>query len=135
MKHCREDYQEAIVDLRFPPTSTRVVDRLTDPGKQEFAIPEGTAIHAEEPVFLLRAQDPFAADIVAQYAFKIEANARTDADRAFAQLAHRQADLMAAWPHKKAYPDAPGVNEPVVAPVDRGPAEAAPAPIEDNGPH
>lgn len=87
MKHARQDYQDRIVDLA---------------GK----IPEG------EPVFLLRAQDPLAAEIVHEYAIRLQLRARNDADSAFAQLAHRQSDLMAAWATKKEYPDAPGVNAP-----------------------
>jgi hypothetical protein len=34
----------------------------------------GKALHPDEPVFLLRATDPFAADLVAEYARYCEAN-------------------------------------------------------------
>lgn len=84
MIHARDDYA-----------------RIQDPEKK---------IPANEPVFLLRGQDPFAADIVREYAIKLEVNARTEADLAFARLARRHAEKMAAWPTKKKYPDAPEVN-------------------------
>ena len=109
MRHCREDYQLAIRDFR------------------ESVLP-GTAIPADEPVFLLRAQDPFAAGCVAQYATLLQLNARNDADHAFARLAQRQADLMATWPRKKEFPDAPGVNAPGTRGVEvtTGPSQAEP---------
>jgi hypothetical protein len=88
MRHAREDY-----------------NRIQDPENK---------IPADEPVFLLRAQDPFAAEAVRLYAHLLAANARNGsvgADVAFSSLALRHAAKMEEWPTKKAYPDAPGVNE------------------------
>lgn len=107
MRHAREDYNEAIKDVRM--LSGAFITTVT------FPVVRGTPIPDDEPVFLLRAQDPFAAEAVAMYANKLAAHARNDADLAFARLATRHADLMAAWPHKKDYPDTPGVNAPVIA--------------------
>jgi len=56
----------------------------------------------EEPVFLLRAQDKFAADTVRYWA---ELGA-AETDPATRAEARRKADEMDAWPHKKV-PDAP----------------------------
>ena len=75
MKHARNDY-----------------DRIQDPSGK---IPE------EEPVFLLRGQDKFAAKAVRAYARLVEAESPEIAKRAF-----EQADLMDKWPVKK-IPDGP----------------------------
>lgn len=61
-------------------------------------------IPAEEPVFLLRAQDPVAADLVRQWANETE-----DLGGAplIVALARGQADLMDQWPIKKRVADLP----------------------------
>ena len=72
MKHARADY-----------------DRIQDPAGK---IPE------DEPVFLLRAQDKFAADTLRCYAQMIGFEG---ADDAIIQATLEQADRMDAWPVKK----------------------------------
>jgi hypothetical protein len=72
MKHAREDY-----------------NRIQDP---EHLIP------ADEPVFLLRAQDYLAAGIVAEWANR---NEKRGGDSELTAAARRQSAAMAAWPVKK----------------------------------
>ena len=71
MKHARQDY-----------------DRIQDPSG---LIPE------DEPVFLLRAQDKVAPDIVRKWAARAEL---AGASKDIVTAANRQADLMAAWQQK-----------------------------------
>lgn len=78
MKHARPDY-----------------DRIQDP--------DGL-IPADEPVFLLRGQDKFAAETLRYYAYLVE-HAR-DPDIKVVLATRRQADAMDAWPTHKA-PDMP----------------------------
>jgi hypothetical protein len=86
MNHGRHDYQ-----------------RIQDP---ENKIPSG------EPVFLLRGQDPLAADAVEAYAARAEA---AGASEAFVASARAQADTMRRWaaredtgtPHLPDLPDEP----------------------------
>ena len=80
MKHAREDYS-----------------RIQDPAG---LIPD------DEPVFLLRAQDKLAADIVAVYAEAAEANG---ASPELVRLCREQAARMRAW-HTKKTPDLPGAT-------------------------
>lgn len=61
-------------------------------------------IPADEPVFLIRGQDPTAALIVRAWA---DAAERLGADAELVRLAREQADAMDAWPTKKAVPDLP----------------------------
>jgi len=77
VKHARHDY-----------------DRIQDPAN---------LIPADEPVMLFRAQDIHAADLVREYADRVE-SANGDPNIVKACRAH--ADLMDAWPKKKA-PDMP----------------------------
>lgn len=72
MKHERDDY-----------------NRIQDPSNK---IPD------EEPVFLLRAQDFIAADVVRKWA---ELNDENGGDPILSKLAREQADRMDAWPKKK----------------------------------
>jgi hypothetical protein len=74
MKHARADYQRRIVD----------VDGI---------------IPAEEPVFLIRAQDHVGALVVRQWAALHEAHG---GDYELARMARAQADAMDQWPVKKA---------------------------------
>lgn len=76
MKHARADY-----------------DRIQDPDGK---------IPADEPVFLLRAQDELACKAVAYYASLCEQAQAPEV----AAKARGHADLMAAWPKKKV-PDLP----------------------------
>lgn len=73
MKHAREDY-----------------NRIQDP---DGLIPE------DEPVFLLRAQDQTAAQIVRLWAAAQRNNPK--ADMRIIKLAEQQANAMDAWPKKK----------------------------------
>ena len=73
MKHAREDY-----------------DRIQDPWNK---------IPKDEPVFLLRAQDITAAQVVRMWA-RIQRN-NPHADLNIILRAERQADLMDGWPKKK----------------------------------
>jgi hypothetical protein len=77
MKHAREDYQ-----------------RIQDPAGK---------IPADEPVFLLRAQDAVAADVVRCWA---DLNLAHGGDPELSRLARAHADLMDAWPVRK-LPDLP----------------------------
>lgn len=89
MKHAREDY-----------------DRIQDPAG---------LIPKDEPVFLIRAQDPFGPPTLEYYAQQLHQQARTGADHAFARLVERQAAMMRDWQQIKArkdFPDAPGINAP-----------------------
>lgn len=90
MEHSRKDY-----------------NRIQDP---EHKIPE------DEPVFLLRAQDSVAADVVRYYAAKAEA---TGASPEFVQKARDHATKMDAWPVKKV-PDHPTQPFADAAPVGDG---------------
>jgi len=72
MKHARADY-----------------DRIQDPDGK---------IPADEPVFLIRGQDRVAASTVLVWAMLNEA---AGGDPRATKLARRQAQRMAAWPHKK----------------------------------
>ena len=76
MKHARESYSQ-----------------IQDPSGK---IPD------DEPVFLLRAQDPVAADLVRQWANETEDIGGADL---IVALARGQAELMEAWPIKKAVAD------------------------------
>lgn len=73
MKHARADY-----------------DRIQDPSG---LIPE------DEPVFLLRAQDKHAAEALRWYADDVEVHG---GDAKLVEAVRRHADLMDAWPVKKA---------------------------------
>lgn len=78
MRHARADYA-----------------RIQDPAN---LIPE------EEPVFLLRGQDKFAAEALRYYAYLVS-NSR-DHDARVVQLTRQQADLMDDWSRHKS-PDIP----------------------------
>jgi len=82
MKFSRIDYQ------------TRIIDQLR---------PEFGGIPIDEPVFLLRAQDVNAAEVVRFWAFLAHASG---ADPHTVDSAERQAAAMKAWPVKKT-PDLP----------------------------
>jgi hypothetical protein len=84
MLHARKDYQ-----------------RIQDPGLENpDLIPNGsTPIAADEPVFLLRAQDKTAAQIVRLWAHA--QRQLPDADPNAIRLAEQHANLMDEWPHKK----------------------------------
>lgn len=71
MKHAREDYNK---------------------GKKINEIP------ADEPVFLIRAQDILSATVVRFWA---DENEKIGGDPKLIESARRQADLMDAWPTKK----------------------------------
>lgn len=77
MKHAREDYNKRIQD-------------------------SANMIPANEPVFLLRAQDKNAAETLRCYAEFI-ANSLPDDDKSNEMIrkVHEQADAMDAWPVKK----------------------------------
>jgi hypothetical protein len=77
MIHARDDYQDI---QQFPASGTKGL------------IPQ------DEPVFLLRAQDRFAADAVRCWADMAEAGG---ADADIVRLARRHAEKMDAWPKKK----------------------------------
>ena len=77
MKHAREDY-----------------DRIQDPAG---LIPE------DEPVFLLRGQDEYAAMVVRDYAALVQVY---NGDPDIVRQANMQADRMDAWPNHKS-PDLP----------------------------
>lgn len=81
MKHAREDY-----------------NRIQDP--------EGK-IPADEPVFLLRGQDPAAADTVRFWASRVELLAEQAGKPVpeIAKVARDHADLMDEWEPKKDLPD------------------------------
>jgi hypothetical protein len=74
MKHARKDY-----------------NRIQDPAN---------LIPADEPVFLLRAQDRTAAKVVRFWAWYNSLDA--DSDKNAIKLAESHADLMDKWPVKKA---------------------------------
>lgn len=78
MKHARSDY-----------------DRIQDPAG---------LIPAEEPVFLLRGQDRFAAQTLRHYANSLQY--AEGADPEMIRLTREQADRMDAWPKHKT-PDLP----------------------------
>jgi hypothetical protein len=78
MKHARDSYRQ-----------------IQDPSGK---IPE------DEPVFLLRAQDPVAAEVVDYWVERTEAKG---GDPGMLGLARDQADRMEAWPIKKAVADIP----------------------------
>lgn len=78
MKHARYDY-----------------NRIQDPSGK---IPE------DEPVFLLRAQDPIAYEIVSIYAQRAE---EIGADPLLVEAARQHSAAMWRWPTKKACPDMP----------------------------
>ena len=80
MKHARPDY-----------------DHIQDPYGR---------IPADEPVFILRAQDDLAVDLVRTWANLNEARG---GDHRMTQSARAHADLMEAWPKKKRadLPDSP----------------------------
>lgn len=80
MKHARADY-----------------DRIQDPDGK---IPE------DEPVFLLRAQDKFAAETLRYYAHLVQHSRDPDGRIILATL--KQADAMDAWPTHKT-PDMPAL--------------------------
>jgi hypothetical protein len=71
MKHARDDY-----------------NRIQDPDNK---IPD------DEPVFLLRAQDQFAATVVRQYGALLDATGNTE----MARKCYRHAQAMDDWPVKK----------------------------------
>jgi hypothetical protein len=77
MKHARPDY-----------------DRIQDPAG---LIPE------DEPVFLLRGQDRYAASVLEMYAVAVEAN---QGNSELVRLTRQQAKKMKAWPKHKE-PDLP----------------------------
>ncbi len=77
MKHARADY-----------------NRIQDPAEK---------IPADEPVMLFRGQDKFAAALVRTYANWV---AEDGGDPAIVESCRAHADLMDAWPKKKA-PDMP----------------------------
>ena len=79
MRHAREDYA-----------------RIQDPSGK---IPE------DEPVFLLRGQDPLAAKAVAYYCRMLE---QAGADKMMIALIRDQVKIMHAWTPKKTLPDLPG---------------------------
>jgi hypothetical protein len=87
MKHARKDYD--------PIQDPKIVDLN---GCCPLLIPE------EEPVFLLRAQDPFAKRTVLYWATLAR---EAGADETIVQLAIDQAELMNVWPIKKDLPDLP----------------------------
>lgn len=68
MKHARDDY-----------------NRIQDPAG---LIPE------DEPVFLLRGQDRFAAEVIRHYAWMVENNG---GDKRIVDATRKQADAMDAW--------------------------------------
>ncbi|MGC8492054.1 MAG: hypothetical protein ACP5SH_09985 [Syntrophobacteraceae bacterium] len=83
MQHARTDYNERIQD-------------------------SAGIIPADEPVFLLRAQDKHAANLVRQWAIQYlmdNANSNPDARQVYEALT-RHADKMTAWQPKK-LPDVP----------------------------
>lgn len=73
MKHARADY-----------------DRIQDPENR---------IPADEPVMLFRGQDKHAAKLVRMYADIVEGD---NGDQAIVAACRSHADLMGAWPKKKA---------------------------------
>jgi hypothetical protein len=83
MKHARDDY-----------------NRIQDPAG---------IIPADEPVFLLRGQDKFAAETLRYYAHLVKHQRSPDMKIVFATL--KQADAMDAWPTHKA-PDLPSPQDP-----------------------
>jgi hypothetical protein len=74
MKHARKDYQGRIVDLK-------------------------DEIPAEEPVFLVRAQDKFGARLLRTYAQMHEDH--PEGNREMAMIVRHHADQMDRWPKKK----------------------------------
>lgn len=83
MKHARADY-----------------NRIQDPAG---LIPE------DEPVFLLRGQDPFAANTVRHYITLLRANGVADK---FIEMCIDQAQDMEDWPKKLGSPDLPKEETP-----------------------
>jgi hypothetical protein len=97
MRHARDDYNGRIIDSAG-------------------IIPE------DEPVFLLRAQDPIAASIVRAWAnaYMNRIQMGMGGDPAMARLATEHADAMDAWPIKKSAADLPdGVQSPRLPGVPR----------------
>lgn len=93
MKHARQDY-----------------DRIQDPlGK----------IGADEPVFLLRAQDKSAPDVVRYWA---DENVRNDGELALSELAERWADKMEEWQRANSCKPADMPANAVGAPVQAQPS-------------
>lgn len=92
MFHARVDYQFNIQDRR---TAMAMINPEAN------GLPGG--IPANEPVFLLRAQDLNAAEVVRFWAFLAQ---ESGADENTIKSALAQADAMDAWPRKKT-PDAP----------------------------
>lgn len=88
MKHAREDY-----------------NRIQDPAVNDSSLLPlgGKAIPADEPVFLLRAQDVNAHMVVRYWVFL---HLRTGGDPEMAERAYQHADDMASWPTRK-IPDMP----------------------------
>lgn len=84
MKHARPDY-----------------DRIQDPALHDSSLLKkgATAIADDEPVFLLRAQDRTAAQIVRLWAHA--QRQLPDSDPNAIRLAEQHANLMDEWPHKK----------------------------------
>lgn len=78
MKHARDDY-----------------NRIQDPAG---------LIPVDEPVFLLRGQDAFAAEAVETYADILEESGKGDPE--IIKHARAQAAAMRSWPHRK-LPDMP----------------------------
>lgn len=64
---------------------------------------DGTPLPAGEPVFVLRAQDRLAADIVAQYAgaYELFADLPEEERREKADLIRQHAYAMSMWPGRK----------------------------------
>lgn len=67
------------------------------PDYQRIQDPDGL-IPADEPVFLLRAQDQTAAEVVRYWA---ELNEKAHGHSRLTRLAREHADRMDAWPQKK----------------------------------
>lgn len=83
MKHARPDY-----------------NRIQDP---EGLIPE------DEPVFLLRAQDKLAPEVVRNWAWMLRSRSNDQAAQAMATMAMKQSEKMEAWQraHAVKMPDLP----------------------------
>ena len=127
MKHARDDYNviqdvtaaqklaELVLDMPMVTDKGLVAHRLarevlgiTDHGRAPAMNPittNGTTrlLPDDEPVFLLRAQDKFAADTVRYWANLVETYGR---GREIAFIAREHAAKMDAWPKKKV-PDLP----------------------------
>ena len=70
------------------------------PGKRGYTLigTEDDPIPADEPVFILRAQDDLAELVVRFYALLVETQLH---DPVFAQRVREHADLFAVWPTRK----------------------------------